>query len=137
MNAGYSPTPLAKKLGLKPNYRVMLIHPPSHYTDLFSDWPDGVVEVKAPAPESLDFIHYFCTTYEVLEQSEHYIPFMKKEGLLWVSWPKGSSKIPTNLKRDLIRTFLLRTELVDVKVAAIDEDWSGLKFVYRLKNRVV
>ena len=60
---------------------------------------------------------------------------MKKDGLLWISWPKGSSKIETNLKRGFIREHVLSIGLVDVKVAAIDEDWSGLKFVYRLKDR--
>jgi len=136
MVAGYSGTPLAKKLGLKEDFAIMVVNAPKHYFDLFPDFPESI-KIKARATaESIDFIHLFCTSMEELEtQSQLLRPLLKKTGILWVSWPKGSSKIPTNLKRDPIRGLLLRTGLVDVKVCAIDENWSGLKFVYRLTDR--
>ncbi len=62
-------------------------------------------------------------------------PALKKSGILWVSWPKGASKIQTDLKREPIREHLLKTGLVDIKVCAVDEDWSGLKFMYRKEDR--
>ena len=85
---------------------------------------------------SADFIHLFLTTEdELISVVQKYKPALKKTGLLWVSWPKGGSNILTDIKRDIIREHLLSVGLVDVKVAAIDTDWSGLKFVYRLKDR--
>lgn len=136
MPAGYSGTPLAKKLGIKEGYTLLLYNQPEHYFDLFVDLPNDLQIVEEIIPESTDFIHIFCTTIEELEHhSKKYKIALKKEGLLWVSWPKGASSIPTNLKREPIREHLLSIGLVDVKVAAIDNDWSGLKFVYRLKDR--
>ncbi len=76
----------------------------------------------------LDFVHLFCTTYTELEAKASICKsLLKKTGMLWVSWPKSSSKIPTDLKRDTIREYLLKIGLVDVKVAAINADWSGTK----------
>ena len=136
MPAGYSGTPLAKKLGIKAGFSVVLHNPPKQYFSLFSDFPDDVVVVEQPETETIDFIHIFTTTFQELQQiSDQYKPLLKKNGMLWVSWPKGASSIPTDLKRDPIREYLLSIGLVDVKVAAVDEDWSGLKFVYRLKDR--
>ena len=86
--------------------------------------------------EAADFIHLFCTSFTQLESiAEQYKKALKKDGMLWVSWPKGKSSIPTDLKRDPIREYFLGIGLVDIKVAAVDEDWSGLKFVYRRKDR--
>ena len=136
MPAGYSTTPLAKKLGIKPGFKVLLQQEPAHYRALFSDWPEDVEVVEEAIPEGLDFIHLFVQRMADLEVAvPELMPALKKDGMLWVSWPKGKSKIPTDLKREPIREFLLASGLVDVKVAAIDEDWSGLKFVYRLKDR--
>lgn len=133
----YSSTPLARKLGLKPGYSAWLLHAPSHYLELFTDWPEDVQLVEGkPAVESVDFIHLFVRTQDELVAS---LPApqkaLKKSGLLWVSWPKGSSALATDLKRDWIRTYILDQGLVDTKVASVDDDWSGLKFVYRLKDR--
>ena len=133
---GYSKTHLARKLGIKEEFKIHLIGYPSHYFDLFADYPDDVQIVKNPTPESLDFIHLFCTSLkELMRLSAKFKPLLKKSGMLWISWPKGKSSIATDLKRDMIREYLLENGLVDVKVAAIDEDWSGLKFVYRLTDR--
>lgn len=133
--AGYSGTPLGKKLGIKDEYVVLLVNEPSYYLKLFVDLPE-VQFVKSPATTSVDFIHLFSTSKEDFEKESKVLkPLLKKEGMLWVSWPKGSSKIETDLSRDYIREYVLAIGLVDVKVCAVDEDWSGLKFVYRLKDR--
>ena len=134
--AGYSGTPLAKKLGIKENFTVLLYNQPHHYWDLFSDLPNNLAVRDGLGEDLVDFIHVFCTTFEELSTILiKYKKVLKKDGLLWVSWPKGTSQIQTDLKREPIREYLLSIGLVDVKVAAIDEDWSGLKFVYRLKDR--
>ena len=136
MPAGYSGTPLAKKLGIKEGFQILLYNQPTHYFELFADFPNHVHQLTETTSESADFIHIFCTSHEELQTiGPTYKSALKKEGLLWVSWPKGASSIPTDLKRDPIRTYFLDLGLVDVKVAAVDEDWSGLKFVYRRKDR--
>lgn len=133
--AGYSGTPLAKKLGIKEGYRVLLVNEPAHYISLFEDMPE-VNYVLRPKPESVDFIHLFCTSKSNFEKRSLQLkPALKMTGIFWVSWPKGSSKIETDLNRDYIRAYLLNNGLVDVKVCAVDEDWSGLKFMYRIKDR--
>lgn len=136
MPAGYSGTPLAKKLGLKKDFKVLMYNMPDNYFNLFKDLPSSFEVLGELNPQSADFIHLFCIwSNELKDIILDYKRALKKDGLLWVSWPKGSSKIQTDLNRDLIREFVLSIGLVDVKVAAIDEDWSGLKFVYRLKDR--
>ena len=132
---GYSGTPLAKKLGIKEGYSVVLAHEPKHYLQLFEDMPEVSYPVNPPN-ETIDFIHLFCTKKQDFEsQSLQLKPVLKMTGMLWVSWPKGSSKIETDLNRDSIREYLLKNGLVDVKVCAVDQDWSGLKFMYRIKDR--
>jgi len=134
MPSGYSATPLAKKLGIKPGNRIMLVNEPAHYRNLFEDWPSGV-ELE-PDGTDLDFVHLFMTQEKDLESLvRDTMDRLKKTGTIWVSWPKGTSKIETDLNRDLIREAVLQIGLVDVKVAAIDENWSGLKFMYRKKDR--
>ncbi|SEK37525.1 hypothetical protein SAMN04487910_0376 [Aquimarina amphilecti] len=136
MPAGYSGTPLAKKLGIKEGATILLYNQPDHYWDLFSDLPESIKVLKNIRKDEVDFIHVFCKTTEELQKViPRYKDALKKTGMLWVSWPKGSSKIPTDLKRDLIRIHILQSGLVDIKVAAIDDDWSGLKFVYRVSDR--
>ena len=136
MSTGYSGTPLAKKLGIKEGLRLAFFNLPAHYFDLFSDLPDGLEVVDELIEQEVDFIHLFCTSFDELESNFlKYKLALKKNGSLWISWPKGSSSIQTNLKRDLIREYILKNGLVDVKVAAVDQDWSGLKFVYRLTDR--
>ena len=136
MAAGYAGTPLAKKLGIKPGFSILLAQQPAHYLDLFAEWPENTQMLDGPAPETADFIHLFCTTFQELEEMAPILKqALKKTGMLWVSWPKGTSDIPTDLKRDPIRNLLLDLGLVDAKVAAIDANWSALKFVYRLKDR--
>ena len=135
-SSGYSGTPLTKKLGLKSNHSIYLVNPPDTYWTFFEILPEGIHEVNHPKKESVDFVHLFCKTREeLLAHGKKCKSHLKKTGLLWVSWPKGSSKISTDLKREPIREHMLNLGLVDIKVAAINEDWSGLKFVYRTKDR--
>lgn len=134
--SGYSGTPLAKKLGIREGFAVLLHNQPDHYLDLFPDLPPKLSFPTEPDKETIDFVHIFCTYLSQLKDVVAiYRPVLKKTGLLWVSWPKGSSKIPTDLKRDPVRDYMLSIGLVDTKVAAVDEDWSGLKFVYLIKDR--
>ncbi len=136
MPAGYSQTPLARKLGIKENHAVLFINEPKHYFKLFEDLPINLEYVDKPIPNSVDFVHLFCIDHAtMLAEAEICKKALKKTGILWVSWPKGSSNIKTDLKREPIRNHLLSLGLVDIKVAAIDADWSGLKFMYRLKDR--
>lgn len=137
MAAGYSGTPLIKKLGIKPGFKVFFYEAaPAYVERMQHDFPGEVEVLETPAEQRLDFIHAFFTSMEELEKAAPLLmKALKKTGMLWVSWPKGKSSIKTDLKREPVRECLLEIGLVDVKVAAIDEDWSGLKFVYRLKDR--
>lgn len=137
MDAGYSKTPLGKKLGLKEGFKILLYNQPKHYFDLLHYWPNGMEVLESIQPESTDFIHLFCLEMEEFKEVvKKYIRALKKNGSVWISWPKGTSEIETDLNRDLIRDYVLKnTGLVDIKVAAVDQDWSGLKFMYRLENR--
>ncbi|UJH67322.1 DUF3052 domain-containing protein [Allomuricauda sp. SCSIO 65647] len=136
MPAGYSKTPLFKKLGIKSGFTIHLKNQPEHYWKLFELVPSDIEVVKKPKPGSIDFVHLFCTSQsELKKRAGTCKELLKKTGMLWVSWPKGSSEIPSDIKRDHIRDHLLAIGLVDTKVAAIDGDWSGLKFMYRLKDR--
>ncbi len=133
--AGYSETPLAKKLGIKAGFRIRLINTPEYYFKLFSDFPVEVKIIKAKSSE-IDLIHYFTTKAEVLT---HDLLSLKKQlhpnGMIWVSWYKKSAKIPTDVTEDLIRNTALKNGLVDIKVCAVDELWSGLKLVIPIKDR--
>ncbi len=130
------PTSLIKKLGIKPGYTIWLRDTPAHYFDLLEELPDPLTVVEEPSAESVDFIHLFCQTQEQLQDAAPGCKeALKKDGLLWVSWPKKTSKMPSDLHREWVRHYLLDLGLVDVKVAAIDADWSGLKFVYRVADR--
>lgn len=136
MNSGYSKTPLEKKLGLKDGFTVKIVNAPEHYTQWLTSLDIALYQPEQTKKQSIDFIHVFCKTLEDLEVAiQQHKSFLKFKGMLWVSWPKGSSVIATNLKREPIRDYVLANGLVDVKVAAIDDDWSGLKFVYRLTDR--
>lgn len=124
--AGYSKKPLLDKLGLKPGMKARLINP--SYTI-----PAGVD--RPPAPP-LDFIHVFARDRAELEtQFSRLAAMLAPAGMLWVSWPKAASRVQTDLSETVVREIGLRAGLVDVKVCAVDEVWSGLKFVIRLKNR--
>lgn len=136
MSAGYSGTPLIRKLGIKPGFYIHLIEEPDHFIDMISPLPEKCQILKHPEAGSVDYVHMFVTKQPDFDQYiKSAIPLIKKNGMVWVSWPKGSSSIITELNREKVRETLLRTDLVDVKVCAINDDWSGLKFVYRKDKR--
>lgn len=134
-SAGYSGTPLAKKLGIKPGSILRLINQPVHYFELFADLPENLRIVSDPAA-SKDLIHFFTRTYDELNLL---LPQLKGEiksaGAIWVSWPKKSSGVQTDMTEDRIRDLALSIGLVDIKVCAVDEIWSGLKLVIPVKDR--
>ena len=133
--AGYSPNPLFKKLGLKEGQSIKLIHAPEYYPELIGDLMDKL-ELRIGATKELDFIHLFTNSLSELETLLPKLKMqIKKSGTIWVSWYKGSSKKPTELTENIIRDTALATGLVDVKVCAVDEAWSGLKLVFRLSDR--
>jgi len=135
--AGYSGTPLAKKLGIKSKACVRLINAPGHYMQLFTDMPADVYftgdeEVKK------DVIHLFTKEHnELLDLLPTLKEQIKPDGMIWVSWPKKASKVATDITEDKIRNFALGIGLVDVKVCAVDEVWSGLKLVIPVKDRKI
>ena len=133
--AGYSGTPLAKKLGIKPGFILRLIDPPVHYFELFADLPEDLQIISDPEI-SKDLIHLFTKEAAGLRQV---LPVLKKEirqnGMIWVSWPKKSAKIPTDVTEDVVRECALKSGLVDIKVCAINTVWSGLKLVIPVKDR--
>ena len=135
--AGYSETPLIKKLGLKPGQRACFMNAPKDFPKTLGALPLGIELIqRLPKMRSLDFIHFFTKERDKLEKS---FPQLKAalnwDGILWISWPKGSSKVATDINENIVREIGLDVGLVDVKVAAVDEVWSGLKFVHRVKDR--
>ena len=134
---GYSGTPLIKKLGIKPGQRICILNAPKDYSKTLGALPAGVqLSKRLGKNHSMDLIHFFTKERDRLQEE---FPVMKEAldygGSLWISWPKGSSKVATDLNENIIREIGLDLGLVDVKVAAVDETWSGLKFVYRLEDR--
>ena len=140
MAAGYSNTPLFKKLGMKEGFTVKLINAPRNYKELIGDLSEGVVfGAKGRSEEGaggLDLIHFFTNSASELEKVLPVIKQeIKKDGTIWVSWYKKSSGKPTEVTENMVRDTGLAIGLVDVKICAVDEDWSGLKLVFRLKDR--
>ncbi len=133
--SGYSGTPLVKKLGIAPGARILVRNEPKDYWDWICPLPEGVV-TKTRAASGLNIVHLFVTkqsTYrkEVLAARKSIVP----DGMIWISWPKKSSGVATDLDENVIRDFALKNGLVDVKVCAVDEVWSGLKLVIPVKLR--
>lgn len=134
--SGYSGTPLAKKLGIKAEYTVQVFNSPKPYLHFFQDFPEGVVLVDEFYTSPVDFVHIFATTHSEMESSfKRAKSNLKKNGALWVSWPKKASKIPTEIDKFDVMKYGQENGLVDTKVAAIDEQWSGHKFMYRVTDR--
>jgi len=132
--AGYSGTPLAKKLGIKDGFHISLINAPDHYLDLFTDLPPDLYFERDTV--NVDFIHFFTKSQA---EYESLLPSIKSQikpnGMIWVSWPKKASKVPTDITEDMIRNYAIKIGLVDIKVCAVDEIWSGLKLVIPVKDR--
>jgi hypothetical protein len=135
MSAGYSDKPLVEKLGIKPRAKVLIASAPRGYRKTLGMLPSGVRPV-ASGSGPFDFIQLFARSAANLTRA---FPKMKRalsqSGMLWVSWPKRTSTLGTDLNENIVRDAGLALGLVDVKVCAVDETWSGLKFVFRLKDR--
>ena len=134
MSAGYSGTTLPRKLGIGEGATFALVDPPEEATSLLEPLPDGVQRTADPA--QADVVVVFATVREALARHvEALAPAIFPDRTLWVAWPKRASKVPTDITEDVVREIALPVGLVDVKVAAIDETWSGLKLVWRRERR--
>jgi hypothetical protein len=132
--AGYSGTPLARKLGIKEGSRLYVSGAPRAYSTLVSPLPEGVT--TAPLSVRTDVIHIFST--KKADLARMLVSVMKKmrpDAAIWVSWPKKSSGAPTDITEDTVRAVALPMGLVDIKVCAVDDTWSGLKLVIRRDRR--
>ena len=133
--AGYSGTPLAKKLGLKPGCRILPFQPPAHYRTLLSPLPEGA-KIVSRLDDTIDIVHVFATRKVALASLlSASLGKIRRDAAIWVSWPKKASKAPTDITENTIREIALPLGLVDIKVCAVDDTWSGLKLVIRKDRR--
>ncbi len=132
---GYSGTPLAKKLGIKESFSVKTKNAPDDYLQILVPIPEGV-SFSTTQRKAVDVWHLFTTKkVELVNQLEIARKQIKQDGMIWVSWPKKSSGVPSEITENTIREVCLPMGLVDVKVCAVDETWSGLKLVIRKELR--
>ena len=130
---GYSGTPLIRKLGIKPDARIVFASAPKGFREQLGPLPKATITAKAGI---VDFAILFVKSKAAL--AAEFTPLrdrLESNGMLWVAWPKKTSGVATDLTEGVVRDFGLESGLVDVKVCAIDDTWSGLKFVRRLKDR--
>lgn len=133
--SGYSGTPLAKKLGIRPGARLYLHGAPDNYAQLVTPLPPGVRTVRG-IDEATDLMHLFATAQAALtERLVAARRAMRDDATIWVSWPKKASRVTTDITEDVVREVALPLGLVDIKVCAVDETWSGLKLVIRKSQR--
>jgi len=134
--AGYSTTPLIKKLGIKEGFRVGFLNSPKGFNKELGPLPPGVKVLVTNLTKPIDLIIFFVDKETVLRPS---FPVLTQKlasnGMIWIAWPKKSSKVSTDLTFANVQRIGLDAGLVDVKICAVNEIWSGLKFVYRLKDR--
>jgi len=130
MNAGYSGTPLARKLGFKEGMRVAYVNPPDGFAI------DGIEDVRARLGKGTDLVLFFTTERRALERRLDALRrAIEPDGMLWVAWPKRASGVATDMTENVVRDVVLPTGLVDTKVCAIDDVWSGLRLVVRKELR--
>ncbi|HVR42883.1 MAG TPA: DUF3052 domain-containing protein [Thermoanaerobaculia bacterium] len=133
--AGYSGTPLVKKLGIRSGSRALFVSPPEGFASLVAPLPEGV-RILTRARSPLDFVIVFSKRRRELESKfARLAAMLEPSGMLWIAWPKVASGVATDLTGNVVRGIGLAGGLVDVKVCAIDEIWSGLEFVIRKENR--
>jgi hypothetical protein len=133
--AGYSGTPLAKKLGIKAPLTLAAVNAPAEYRSWLGDLPDDVTIVSKPG-RRMEAVHLFVTKRADLAKAlGTYRDRLESDGFVWVSWPKKASKVPTDITEDVIREVALPIGFVDVKVCAVSDVWSGLKLVIRRSLR--
>ena len=134
--AGYSGTPLAKKLGFKEGFHAGLVNPPQGFQTELGTLPDRVKISLGSLPKPLDLILLFADSQRMLKREfPKLAQKLAKNGMLWIAWPKKASGVTTDLSDNSVREIGLDAGLVDVKVCAVNDVWSGLKFVYRLEDR--
>jgi len=132
--AGYSGRPLVQKLGIKPGTTIAILNAPKGYERTLGKLPP--VTRKSNAGTAIDFVQFFTTEKRELERRFGMLArALSPAGMLWISWPKKSSGVATDLTEDVIRSVGLAHGLVDVEVEAVDDAWSGLKFLRRVKDR--
>jgi hypothetical protein len=133
--AGYSGTTLVKKLGIKEGFKIFLLNAPENYLQLLSPLPEEV-KIVLEITRDTDLIHIFSTKrIDLVRELNASLAKLKADGVIWASWPKKSSRVPTDITEDTIREVALPLGLVDIKVCAIDDVFSGLKLVIRRENR--
>jgi hypothetical protein len=134
--AGYSGTPLPRKLGIKPGHRVALLGAPDGFeADTLGELPDGVGVVRRTGGEADVIVSFHTRRAELERRLPALRAMMEPAAGLWIAWPKRVSKVPTDMTEDVVREIALPTGLVDNKVCAIDATWSGLRLVIRLRDR--
>lgn len=135
MTTSYSTKPLAQKLGIKTGQRIIILNSPQGFWGTLGPLPADV-EVAPVLEGQFDFIHFFSTRRAELEADFPRLKAsLRRTGMLWISWPKKAARMPTDLDDTVVRITGLTGGLVDIKVAAVDVTWSGLKFVYRRTDR--
>lgn len=136
MTVGYSGTPLSKKLGITPGMAVATIGAPDNYSVLLDPVPDDVSFSDSPG-QDVDLVHLFTNSWaDLIKELSNARKAIKQDGTIWVSWYKKAAKLPTEITEDRVRDAAFPLGLVDIKVCAVDEKWSGLKLVIRRENRI-
>ncbi|HEY2848120.1 MAG TPA: DUF3052 family protein [Pyrinomonadaceae bacterium] len=135
MTAGYSGTPLAKKLGIKEGFLVLVVNPPENYREMIDPQPTNA-EISERRCSDAEMAHIFTNSRDELFRTLVDVrKLIKQDGAIWVSWYKKAAKLPTEITEDTVREAAFPLGLVDVKVCAVDDKWSGLKLVIRKENR--
>lgn len=133
--AGYSGTPLAKKLGIKEGHRVGVLGDPGHLEKLVDPLPEGARLVRNPRSPCEVFVAFAPNRAEFVTRLDRVLGRLPADGALWIAWPKRSSGVETDMTEDVVRDKALPRQVVDVKVCAIDDTWSGLKLMVRSEHR--
>ena len=134
--AGYSGTPLPKKLGIKPGHRVLVLSAPEQFESAtLRELPDGVRVARRLSGKADVIVSFHTERADLARRLPKLRDAMEPAAGLWIAWPKRASKVPTDLTEDVVRELGLANVLVDNKVAALDETWSGLRLVIRLRDR--
>jgi hypothetical protein len=134
--AGYSGTPLPKKLGIKPGHRVLLLSAPEHFeSGALGELPEGVKVARRLGGTADVIVSFHTERADLARRMPQLRAAMEPAAGLWIAWPKRASKVPTDLTENVVRDLALENVLVDNKVAALDEKWSGLRLVIRLRDR--
>jgi hypothetical protein len=133
--AGYSGTPLIQKIGIKPGHRIILRNHPASFMKGLGKLPEGAESADRLSGKANVIVYFTDRLAELQKDFARLSALLVPDGMLWISWPKKASGRLTDLTEDIVRRIGLERGLVDVKVCAIDETWSGLKFVIRLKDR--